>query len=36
MYILELSKDNNVVGLGLHDKGRTYTGGMGLGRKPKT
>jgi hypothetical protein len=26
----------NVVGLGLHDKGRTHTGGMEIGRKAKT
>jgi hypothetical protein len=30
------SKYSNVVGLGLHVKGRTYTGGTGLNRKPKT
>jgi hypothetical protein len=24
-----------VVELGSHDKGRTYMGGMGIGRKPK-
>jgi hypothetical protein len=29
-------KYSNVVGLWLHDKGRTYTGGMGLDRKLKT
>jgi hypothetical protein len=29
-------KYSNVVGLGLHDKGRTYMGGTGLDRKSKT
>jgi hypothetical protein len=29
-------KYSNVVGLGLHDKGRAHTGGMWIGRKPKT
>jgi hypothetical protein len=29
-------KYSNVVGLGLHDKGRTYAGDMVLDRKPKT
>jgi hypothetical protein len=29
-------KYSNVAGLGLHDKGRTYTGGTGLDKKPKT
>jgi hypothetical protein len=27
---------NNVVGIGSHDKGRAHTGGMGIGKKPKT
>jgi hypothetical protein len=30
------SKYSSVAGLGLHDKVRTYTRGMGLDRKPKT
>jgi hypothetical protein len=25
-----------MVALGSHDKGRAHTGGMGIGRKPKT
>jgi hypothetical protein len=29
-------RTDNVVGLGSHDKGRAHTGGMGIGRKPKT
>jgi hypothetical protein len=29
-------KGSNVVGFGSHAKGRAHTGGMGIGRKPKT
>jgi hypothetical protein len=36
MWTLDLRQISNVVGLGLHVKGRTYTGGMGLDRKSKT
>jgi hypothetical protein len=35
MWSLDLGQNSNVVGHGLHDKGRTYMGGMGLDRKPK-
>jgi hypothetical protein len=31
-----LGKYSNIVGPGLHDKGRAHKGGMGIGRKPKT
>jgi hypothetical protein len=27
---------SNVIGLGSHDKGRAYMGGMGIGKKPRT
>jgi hypothetical protein len=33
MWILDLG---HVVGLGSHTKGWAHTGGMGIGRKPKT
>jgi hypothetical protein len=29
-------RNNNVVGLGSHDKGRSHTRGMGIGKIPKT
>jgi hypothetical protein len=35
MQTLDLKKCNNVIGLGSHAKGRTHTGGLGKGRKPK-
>jgi hypothetical protein len=36
MWILDLDKCSNTVGLGSHDKGRAHTGGIGIGRKPIT
>jgi hypothetical protein len=36
MWTLDQEKYSNVVGLGLYAKGRAHTGGMGIGRKPKT
>jgi hypothetical protein len=36
MWNLDLGQCSNVVGLGSHTKGRALTGGMGIGRKPKT
>jgi hypothetical protein len=30
------NKCNNIIRLGSHAKGRTHTGGIGKGRKPKT
>jgi hypothetical protein len=35
MQTLDLNKCSNVVGLESHDKGRTHTGDIGIGRKPK-
>jgi hypothetical protein len=36
MWTLDLGQISNLVGLGSHANGRAHTGGMGIGRKPKT
>jgi hypothetical protein len=36
MWTLDLEKCSSIIGRGSHTKGRTHTGGIGKGRKPKT